>query len=493
MSDPSQTNTVWTKGWAPGDSIPISELPTITVDKGGTGRTDGTNLVPAGGDNEAVLAKRSDSDFDTEWVTLDEVIIPDDPITLSDLPTITVAKGGTSRTDGANLIPAGGDDEAVLTKRSAGDFDAEWVPLDDVVIPDVDAQDPISIISRSANYTVSRNNDNNTLIVVDTSSQNVTITLPDLNNADAGFLIRILKSEEDRTVTINAGSGQTIEGVSAVALEDQYEAFTIVWVGASYYIVGHRQIDEGSVPAGAVMGYTDNTIPSGWTLGNGGTLSRTGDGARLFALWGTRYGSGNGSTTFNKPDYRGRMIVGRRNADSLGDEGGARTHTLVNGEMPQHEHSAPRHTHTTPNHTHSIAAHSHTGPNHSHSTPSHSHSISSHSHSIPSHTHIYDATRTGGGDWVSGSDNGITGNTENTGSGGGGSTGFGGSGSTSFDGSGATGAAGTGLTSSVALATNSDGSATTNQNAAANTGNEGSDDPHNNMPPYHVANWIIKL
>ena len=85
-------------------------------------------------------------------------------------------------------MPAGGDDEAVLTKnQSAGDFDTEWVPLDDVVIPDVDAQDPVSIIiSLSANYTVT-DDDNNSLIVVDTGSQNITITLPDLNTSDSGF------------------------------------------------------------------------------------------------------------------------------------------------------------------------------------------------------------------------------------------------------------------------------------------------------------------
>ena len=72
-----------------------------------------------------------------------------------------------------------------------------------------------------------------------------------------------------------------------------------------------------------------------------------------------RYGSGNGSTTFNKPDLRGRMIVGRRNADSLGDEDGDRTVTLTTAQMPQHRHNGPNHTHTTPNHTHDIAGHSH--------------------------------------------------------------------------------------------------------------------------------------
>ena len=84
--DPSATNTVWTKGWAPGDSIPLSELPTITVAKGGTGRTDGANLVPSGGATQYALVKNSAADFDTEWAEIDTSMpmIPDsqDPISV---------------------------------------------------------------------------------------------------------------------------------------------------------------------------------------------------------------------------------------------------------------------------------------------------------------------------------------------------------------------------------------------------------------------------
>ena len=62
----------------------------------------------------------------------------------------------------------------------------------------------------------------------------------------------------------------------------------------------------------------------------------------LFRLWGTRYGAGDGVTTFRKPDYRGRTLVGvdpvQGEFASLGQTGGAKTHTLSGGEMPAHSH-----------------------------------------------------------------------------------------------------------------------------------------------------------
>jgi microcystin-dependent protein len=62
----------------------------------------------------------------------------------------------------------------------------------------------------------------------------------------------------------------------------------------------------------------------------------------LFALLGTSYGAGDGTTTFNIPDYRGRTLVGhdasQTEFDVLGEAGGAKTHTLTTAEMPSHSH-----------------------------------------------------------------------------------------------------------------------------------------------------------
>jgi len=69
----------------------------------------------------------------------------------------------------------------------------------------------------------------------------------------------------------------------------------------------------GDVSAGILIGqvsfFTMSTAPTGWLKCNGAAISRT-TYAKLFAVTGTTYGVGNGSTTFNLPDLRGEFIRG---------------------------------------------------------------------------------------------------------------------------------------------------------------------------------------
>jgi microcystin-dependent protein len=60
---------------------------------------------------------------------------------------------------------------------------------------------------------------------------------------------------------------------------------------------------------GLVLPYAGSSAPTGWLLCDGAEISRT-TYSDLFALIGTTYGVGNGSTTFNIPDLRGRVIMG---------------------------------------------------------------------------------------------------------------------------------------------------------------------------------------
>lgn len=62
-------------------------------------------------------------------------------------------------------------------------------------------------------------------------------------------------------------------------------------------------------PIGAINAYGGATAPKGWLLCHGQAISRT-DYAELFAVIGTAYGSGDGSTTFNVPDLRESTIKG---------------------------------------------------------------------------------------------------------------------------------------------------------------------------------------
>lgn len=80
----------------------------------------------------------------------------------------------------------------------------------------------------------------------------------------------------------------------------------------------------GSVPIGARMGFPGVTAPSGWIFAYGQAISRM-TYADLFAAYGTTHGAGDGSTTFNVPDYRGRVPAGKD------DMGGSAASRLTNG------------------------------------------------------------------------------------------------------------------------------------------------------------------
>ena len=69
-------------------------------------------------------------------------------------------------------------------------------------------------------------------------------------------------------------------------------------------------VSEAKVPAGCVMAFAGGgTAPAGWFICDGHEVSRTAYPA-LFAAIGVTYGSGDGSTTFNLPDFRGRFLRG---------------------------------------------------------------------------------------------------------------------------------------------------------------------------------------
>lgn len=64
------------------------------------------------------------------------------------------------------------------------------------------------------------------------------------------------------------------------------------------------------VPTGGVLPFAGSAAPTGYLLCDGSAVSRT-TYAALFTAIGSTHGSGNGTTTFNLPDYRGRFLRGR--------------------------------------------------------------------------------------------------------------------------------------------------------------------------------------
>lgn len=116
-------------------------------------------------------------------------------------------------------------------------------------------------------------------------------------------------------------------------------------------------MSAGGPPAGTAFMWFAAAAPDGYLLCDGAAVSRA-TYADLFAILGTTFGAGDGSTTFALPNLKGRVPVGLDAAqtefDALGETGGAKTVTLDVNQMPAHTHGQEPHNHAQNSHTHTI-------------------------------------------------------------------------------------------------------------------------------------------
>jgi len=105
------------------------------------------------------------------------------------------------------------------------------------------------------------------------------------------------------------------------------------------------------IPTATIVPWSDSSVPTGFLECDGSAVSRT-TYAALFAIIGTTYGSGDGSTTFTLPDLQDNVAVGKSGTKALATTGGANTvtptgnvggstanTTLSTSTMPAHNHS----------------------------------------------------------------------------------------------------------------------------------------------------------
>ena len=92
---------------------------------------------------------------------------------------------------------------------------------------------------------------------------------------------------------------------------------------------GYSNTGYSAIPLGCILPYSGATAsaPTGFAFCNGQAVSRT-TFAELYALVGDQYGAGDGTTTFNLPDLRGRAVAGR---DNMGGTAANRVTTAGSG------------------------------------------------------------------------------------------------------------------------------------------------------------------
>lgn len=153
----------------------------------------------------------------------------------------------------------------------------------------------------------------------------------------------VWKDGPDGRTPITAAKLTKIEdGVAAAQAEAERATSSATVARASLESVNssYLSILNAIVPVGAVLPFYGGEPPRNWLLCYGQQVSRT-EYPELFRVIGTRAGAGDGSSTFNVPDLRGKVIYGQgaqNFSQNTGATVGETHHQLTINELPAHGH-----------------------------------------------------------------------------------------------------------------------------------------------------------
>ena len=218
----------------------------------------------------------------------------------------------------------------------------------------VDA-DTLRVGDADANATITTNGTGDLTLSTNSGTNSGTIVIADGANGD----ITVAPNGTGKlTIT---GSNIVFEGATAddhettFAVTDPTADRTITFPDASGTVALSADVSS-AVPSGTVLVTARSSAPTGYLLCDGASVRRD-THSDLFSAISTTYGTGDGSSTFNVPDLRGRVVAGKDdmggssanrltdqtgglNGDTLGDTGGSETHTLTTAQLASHTHGA---------------------------------------------------------------------------------------------------------------------------------------------------------
>lgn len=232
-----------------------------------------------------------------------------------------------------------------------------------------------------ATLTIQKNGTNvETFTANSSTNKTANITVPtktsDLTN-DSGFITTdedttYALSESNGTITLTGSDGSTttagvvtdveVDGTSVVTngvadvdltgKQDTLVSGTNIKTINYNSILGSGNIDiqggGASTPAGVIQMFAGSTEPTGWLFCDGRAVSRTTYATLYAALGGAAspYGQGDGSTTFNLPDFSGRMPIGvgestadGHTAHTLGEADGKEAYKLTGAQSGVQDHN----------------------------------------------------------------------------------------------------------------------------------------------------------